>query len=185
MGTMSEQRVVNAATTFMQELDTGAPLDDALCSIYSPGHPEIVAIATEMLATDGAIDMKRLAQRVGLSRASLYRYYPDRCQLESEIAARGAQGLATEAAAQPTRAGKLRAAAEYLVSHPGEAAAMIPLAATVSVDVLRTTTEAITGNPADTAWIVGFAVIAATPGRDEADVAAMKASIDEAVAEFV
>ena len=185
MAIANPHKAVHPAASFKHDLESGVSLDDALDATHRAGdHRTIVAGAVEMLAADGVIDMKRLAKQVGVSRASLYRHFPDRCQLESEVAARAARGMAAAVDAQPDRPAKLRALAEYLVAHPGEAAAIVRLAAEVRADLLRLATGALTGAAADTAWVLGFAVMAATPGRSDADVAALQASIYDLVGEI-
>ncbi len=134
------------------------------------------------LAESGAIDMKALAGRSGMSRATLYRHCPDKTKLEAEIGGIGIDGMIRVAATRTGPAEKFRAAADYLVDHPGEAAAMIPFAARVSVTVLGATVEKIAGDAAASRLIVGIAVMAATPGRDDDDAASLRPHIEQAAA---
>ena len=73
-----------------------------------------------MLGESGIIDMKKLAAEAGLSRASLYRYYPDKSKVEAEVARIGIEGMVAAARHEQGVAARFRAAAGYLVDHPGE-----------------------------------------------------------------
>src|SRR5690606_28672853 len=67
------------AERYVDELKTGVPIAKAIESVNDVvHHPDVVAAGVAMLASDGSIDMKRLATDAGISRASLYRYYPDK-----------------------------------------------------------------------------------------------------------
>jgi hypothetical protein len=99
-----------------------------------------------------------------------------------EIAGICLGGMADAAREQSTPSSRFRAAAEYLADHPGEAAAVVPLAAMVSVGVLDATVEKITGDTGSSPMIVGIAVMSATPGREPGDEEALSAAIDTCAA---
>jgi len=169
------------ADRFVDDLNAGVPITVALEAANDVvHHPDVVAAATAMLAEIGALDMTRLASQAGMSRASLYRYYPDKAKLEAEIAGIGIDGMVRAASVHAEPADKFRAAAGFLSRHPGEAAAMIPFAAMASVEVLGMTVEKITGDAASAPLIVGIAVMAATPTRHDGDAQALNRYIDEA-----
>lgn len=171
------------ADRFVGELKDGVPIAVALESANDVvHHPDVIAAGTAMLAAGGSIDMKQLAADAGMSRASLYRYYPDKVKVEAEIAGAGLEGMVVAARRHKSVADKFRAAANYLVENPGEAAAVIPFAAMVSVSVLGPTVEQITGDAASAPLIVGIAVMAATPGREPGDENALRRYIDECAA---
>lgn len=171
------------ADRFVQDLEAGASIVEALEAANDViHHPEVVRAGTDMLAATGTIDMKQLAQDAGMSRASLYRYYPDRAKVEAEIAGACVEGMLAAASGHDTPAAKFRAAGRYLVDNPGEAAAVVPFAAMVSVRVLGTTVDTIMGDHCTAPMIVGIAVMAATPGRRDDDVESIHRYIDECAA---
>ena len=79
-------------------------------------------------------------------------------------------------------AAKFRAAANYLVDHPGEAAAVHPFGAMVSVDVIGAVVEQVAGDDGPTPQLVGIAVMAATPGRKPGDEKTLRRYIDQCAA---
>lgn len=171
------------ADRFLADLKAGVPIGEALdAAIAAIHHPDVVAAATAQLAARGAIDMKQLAEDAGMSRASLYRYYPDKTKVEGEVAAVCIEGMVAAARDHDTAASKFRAAARYLVDHPGESAAVVSFAAMVSVQVLGSTADTITGGECAAVMLVGIAVTAATPGRHEGDVTTIHQYIDECAA---
>ncbi|MEZ5165741.1 MAG: TetR/AcrR family transcriptional regulator [Acidimicrobiales bacterium] len=100
------------ARRFAERLDLGTSFAATIhATTDAHHHPRIVEAATAMLRRTGSLDMKQLAREVGLSRASLYRYYPDKSQLAAEIAALGLDGMERAAApfdARPTSSGRPR-----------------------------------------------------------------------------
>jgi DNA-binding phage protein len=82
------------ASRFVDDLNDGAPIAVALDAANDVvHHPDVIAAGTAMLANGGTIDMKQLAADAGMSRASLYRYYPDKVKVEAEIAGTGNEGM--------------------------------------------------------------------------------------------
>ena len=132
-------------------------------------HPEVVAASVAMLAETGHLDMKQVAAEAGVSRASLYRYYPDRFQLESEIAELGFAAMVAAAAEHEHRRDKLRAAFDFLADQPGYAAAIVAQAATIPASAMTATAEWLTGEAGFAPLIAGIAVMAATPAREPGD----------------
>ena len=182
----SDDRFAGYADQFLDDLNPGVDLAVALDAAREVVHlPDVVAAGRDMLATLGTIDMKRLAGLAGMSRASLYRYYPDRRQLEAEIAGLGIECMVELAASHADAADKLRVALEYLARNPGEAAAMSTLAAMVSVDTIAATVERVTGDGTHAACMLGLAVMAATPMRDADHVETLQRHIDRVVAHRV
>ncbi|MEQ8840566.1 MAG: TetR family transcriptional regulator [Acidimicrobiales bacterium] len=163
------------ADRFVEDLNDGVPIAVALeaannVSASNVAHyPSVVECGTRMLSDTGEIDMKRLAAEAGVSRATLYRYYPDKSKVEAEVARIGIEGMADAARHEQGVAAKFRVAADYLVGHPGEAAAIFPFAAMVSVGVLGAVVEQITGDESCAPLLIGIAVMAATPRRHARD----------------
>ena len=171
------------ADRFVEDLNSGVPIAVALEAANDVDHhPAVIECGTRMLRETGVIDMKKLAADAGVSRASLYRYYPDKAKVEGEVARIGIEGMVAATRKERGVAAKFRAAANYLVDHPGEAAAVYPFAAMVSVRVLGAVVEQITGDEASAPLIVGIAVMAATPGRQPGDEDALRRYIDECAA---
>lgn len=174
-----EHRLADSAKEFIACLERGVPADEAIGVVHSTGrHPDVVSVGVEMLAETGHLDMKKVAAKAGMSRASLYRYYTDRFQLEAEIAALGIESMVAAAASHAHKREKLRAAFEFLVDHPGHAAAIVAQAATVSAGVMGATAEGIAGDAAFAPLIAGIAVLSATPARADDDVEVIHALID-------
>jgi len=168
------------ADRFVKDLNEGVPIAVALEAANEVNHhPAVVECGTRMLRETGWIDMKQLAQDAGLSRASLYRYYPDKSKVEGEVARIGIEGMMTASRNERGVADKFRASARYLVANPGEAAAVFPFAAMVSVSVLAAVVETLTGDETCSPLIVGIAAMAATPGRLEGDEEVLMRYIDE------
>lgn len=171
------------ADRFAEDLHSGVPIDEALEAANAVvHHPTVIECGTRMLGETGTIDMKRLAADAGVSRASLYRYYPDKSKLEGEVARIAVEGMLAAASGEEGVAAKFRAAANYLVDHPGEAAAVYPFGAMVSVEVIGAVVEQVTGDDAATPQLVGISVMAATPGRRPGDAAALRRYIDQCAA---
>jgi AcrR family transcriptional regulator len=183
MADVNNDEFAAEADRFVDDLNDGVPITVALEAASDVvHHPDVIAAGTAMLASGGSIDMKQLAADAGMSRASLYRYYPDKVKVEAEIAGAGIEGMVAAARGEHSVAEKFRAAAEYLIVNPGEAAALIPFAAMVSVSVLGPTVERITGDGASAPLIVGIAVMAATPGRQPGDEDVLRRYIAECAA---
>lgn len=183
MTDFSSEEFAAEADRFVDDLNDGVPIAIALESANDVAHhPAVIECGTRMLSETGVIDMKRLAAEAGLSRASLYRYYPDRSKVEGEVARIAIDGMVVAAGSEQGAAAKFRAAANYLVENPGEAAAVYPLAAMVSVSVLGAVVERITGDESSAPLIVGIAVVAATPGRKEGDEEVLRRYIDRCAA---
>lgn len=171
------------ADRFVDDLRAGTSIAAALEAANDVAHhPAVIEAGIAMFAEHGSIDMKQLAADAGMSRASLYRYYPDKVKVEAEIAGVCLEGMADAARLHHTPATRFRAAAQYLLEHPGEAAAVVPFAAMVSVSVLGPTVEKVTGDAGSAPMIVGIAVMAATPGRQVGDEAAIRDAIEQCAA---
>lgn len=171
------------ADRFVDDLNAGMPIAQALEAANDVvHHPDVIRAGTTMLACTGMIDMKQLAADSGMSRATLYRYYPDKVKVEAEIAGVCIEGMVHAAGSHNSPSGKFRAAAEYLIDHPGEAAAVVPLAAMVSVRVLGAAVDTIIGDEGAAPLIVGIAVMAATPGRQDGDVDAIREYVAQSAA---
>jgi AcrR family transcriptional regulator len=171
------------ADRFVDDLNNGMSIAVALeVANAVVHHPDVIAAGTAMLANGGSIDMKQLAADAGMSRASPYRYYPDKVKVEAEIVGAGIEGMVAATHGEHSVADKFGAAAEYLIDNPGEAAALIPFAAMVFVSVLGPTVERITGDGASAPIIVGIAVMAATLGRQPGDENLLRRYIAECAA---
>lgn len=171
------------AGSYLAALQHGASLSDALDAGQAVIHnQDVLDAAIEMINEDGAIDMKQLAQRAGISRASLYRYYADRRQVEGEVAARALKQLVAEVApVGDDPVDRCQAAAAFLIDHPGEAAAIVWMAAAVGVDVLAATAELVVGDGNYAPWIIGVAAMsrAANRGGEREQLSAMAAALAE------
>jgi len=180
MLSISSDEFAADADRFVDDLNQGVPIAVALEAANDVNHhPAVVECGTRMLRETGSVDMKQLAQDAGLSRASLYRYYPDKSKVEAEVARIGIEGMMAASRHARGVADKFRCSARYLVANPGEAAAIFPFAAMVSVSVLGAVVETITGDETCSPLIVGIAAMAATPGRLDGDEAVLLRYIDE------
>ncbi len=166
MGGKLNETFEDGARRYLDRLDEGASVREALDAGQDVvHHPAVIAAATEMLATDGAIDMKQLALNAGISRASLYRYYPDRQQVEGEIAALALETLVVATAGVDDPSDRLQIAADHLIANPAHAAAVLPLMATVPVEVVARSAELILGDSRFMPWLIGIAAMAAAAHR--------------------
>jgi AcrR family transcriptional regulator len=180
---VADEEFVEGAVRFVEDLNSGVPIARALEMANDVAHnPVVIRAGITMLTEIGTIDMKRLASEAGISRASLYRCYPDKSKVEAEIARIAIDGMMIAARGYHTTAERFRVAAEYLVAHPGEAAALYPFTAMVSVDVLGAAVAQVTGDESATPLLIGLAVMAATPGRRDGDEEALRRYIDAGVA---
>ena len=151
---------------YLTALQHGATVDAALAEATMSQHRDAVfEAAVAMLESEGAIDMKRLASLAGISRASLYRYYPDKLAVEAEVAAAVAQRMTEAAKPFDDIVQRLDAAMGALMAFPGGAAALAPVAAVADVNVIAESVETIIGHVAATPVILGFAALVATASR--------------------
>lgn len=151
---------------YLSALRSGADVDDAIAEASLIHHREAVFdAAITMLEAEGAIDMKRLASLAGISRASLYRYYPDKLAVEAEVAACVMRRITQAAAPFDTIVDKADAAIGVLLDFPGGAAAIGPVVAAADVAVISTSAEVAVGHPGVTPVLVGFAVLVASASR--------------------
>ncbi len=131
-------------------------------------HQGVLDAAIEMINEHGAIDMKRLAERSGISRATLYRYYADRRQVEGEVAARALEQMVREVVlVGDDPADRCQTAAGFLIAHPGEAAAITRMATEVGIDVLVATAELVVGDGNYAPWIIGVAAMSRAAHRGD------------------
>lgn len=164
-GTLSTDFEVSTGR-YLDELRNGGTVASAVDSAHLVVHKdEVQAAAVRMLEDTGVIDMKRLAVESGISRASLYRYYPDKLAVESEIAAALAVKMGKAAAHHSDFGAKLRAAVEVLFDDPAGCAALGPVVAAVGADVLAESAKAIVGHPAAAPMLVGYGALAASAHR--------------------
>ena len=141
------------------------------------------AAAVRMLEATGVIDMKKLAADAGISRASLYRYYPDKLAVESEIAAELAVDMGKAADQHDDFGGKLRAAVEVMLDQPAAAAAIGPVVAAADVEVLAESAKQIVGHPATAPLLVGYAAFAAAAHR-RGEIDDVRRMLDRTMAQF-
>ncbi|MEM9521521.1 MAG: hypothetical protein AAGA37_19580 [Actinomycetota bacterium] len=162
MGTTFEQ----STGRYLSALQDGATVSDAIASATLSQHRDAVfEAAVAMLETDGLIDMKRLASLAGISRASLYRYYPDKLAVEAEVAACLVQKMTEAAAPFDTVVDKADAAIGVLLEFPAGAASLGPVVAAADVDVIATSAAVVIGHPGITPVLVGFAAMVASASR--------------------
>ena len=167
---------------YLMALRSGASVGDAIDEATLTHHREAVfAAAVTMLETEGAIDMKRLATLAGISRASLYRYYPDKLAVEAEVAACLVRKMTDAAAPFDKVVDKADAAIGVLLDFPAGAAALGPVVAAADVAVIATSAEVVIGHPGVTPVLVGFAAMVASASRQGQldDVRAMRAAVIE------
>ncbi len=116
-----------------------------------------------MINDDGVIDMKRLAEAVGISRATIYRHYSDRRQVEGAVAGRALeQMLPLVLSGGGDHIGRCQIAASFLIDHPAEATAIVSMVEQVGVDVLATTADHLVGDGAYAPWLIGIAAMSRT-----------------------
>lgn len=164
---------------FATDVRAGRSLHEALTEAYQHTPHEAVVIAgVEMLAAEGAIDMKRLAIAAGMSRASLYRYYPERTELIAEIAGLGLEELVAAVAEIPVRADRVRCVGEYMLSHRAQTIAMVEMAETASPDALDTVSELLVGDRSLAPWFVGIASMCCGEDLDDEEIARIRCHID-------
>ena len=167
---------------FAAEVRSGRALHDALTDAYQhTPHAAVVAAGIAMLDDEGAIDMKRLAIAAGMSRASLYRYYPDRGELIAEIAARGLEELVAVLADHPAPHERLRAVGDFLLANRAYAIAMLEAAETASPEALDVVCELLVGDASFAPWFVGITAMCAGAELDDAELARVRRHIDEVV----
>ena len=182
-GTLSTE-FEDSSRRYLEELRNGGTVASAVDSAHLVVHKdEVQDAAVRMLEETGIIDMKRLAVDSGISRASLYRYYPDKLAVESEIAAALAVAMG-EAAAQHTDFGaKLRAAVEVMFADPAGCAALGPVVAAVGADVLAESAKTIVGHPAAAPMLVGFGALAAAAHR-RGDIESVQRMLERTMKQF-
>lgn len=151
---------------YLDELRNGATVEEAVDTAHLVVHKdEVQAAAIRMLEHTGAIDMKQLAIDSGISRASLYRYYPDKLAVESEIAAALAVKMAAAASQHDDFAAKLRAAVEVMLDDRAGAAALGPVVAAADVAVIAESAKVVVGHPAAAPLLIGYAALVAAADR--------------------
>jgi AcrR family transcriptional regulator len=82
---------------------------------------QAIAAALELLESEGegALTMRRIAERIGVRAPSLYKHFPDKADLEAALAARGLEGMAAALeAAGPGFAALARAYRAWAIGHP-------------------------------------------------------------------
>lgn len=180
MGTNFEQ----GTQRYLDALRDGAELSEAMGVARVHIHRDAVFdAAIDMLETTGEIDMKQLAVSAGISRASLYRYYPDKLAVDAEIAGSLAKRAATASAGLTRVPDKLRATIETMIEFPAGAAALGPVVAEAAPDVIAESCRIVVGHRATTPVVVGFAaIIAAAHRRDSMD--QVTSIIDTVIAQF-
>lgn len=164
-GTLSTE-FESSTRRYLDELRNGATVGQAAGKAELVVHrDDVQAAAVRMLESTGVIDMKQLAVEAGISRASLYRYYPDKLSVESEIAAALAAAMGRAADEHDDVLGKLRAALEAMLDDPAGAAALGPVVAAADVDVVAESSKTIVGHPAAAPILVGYAALTASAHR--------------------
>lgn len=162
MGITFEQ----STSRYLSALQDGASVRDAIAEGALSQHRDAVFdAAIEMLEHEGTIDMKRLAVRAGISRASLYRYYPDKLAVETEVAACLVTRMTEAAEPFDTVVDKADAAIGVLLDFPAGAAALGPVVAAANIDVISTSAGVVVGHPGVTPVLVGFAAMIASASR--------------------
>jgi AcrR family transcriptional regulator len=167
---------------YLSALQAGASVGDAITEATLSQHREVVFdAAVEMLEADGVIDMKHLAARAGISRASLYRYYPDKLAVEAEVAAALVRRMTAAAEPFDRVVDKADAAIGVLLDFPAGAAALGPVVAAADIEVIATSSEVVVGHRGVAPVLVGFAaMIAAASRRSQLDdVRAMRHAVIE------
>lgn len=166
--------------SFVADVRAGRPFIEALKDGREPTrHPAVAQAALEMLQDSGAIDMKQLATAAGMSRASLYRYYPDRREVIGEIAALGVSDMVLLAAVLSTTPDRIREIGGYMLTHPAHAAAMREMVEFVATDALDAVAEQLVGSAMYAPWLIGLAAMCAPPGMTEQDIARVQCHIEE------
>ncbi|MEM9204442.1 MAG: TetR family transcriptional regulator [Actinomycetota bacterium] len=151
---------------YQEALERGESIDDAITAASLTQHRRAVYdAAVVMLEADGEIDMKELAARAKISRASLYRYYPDKLAVEAEIAASLVRKMTAAAAEHDDLVDRADAAIGALLDFPAGAAALGPVVAAADLGVISASVEAVVGHPAVTPVLIGFASIVAPASR--------------------
>jgi AcrR family transcriptional regulator len=64
------------------------------CSVAETRAEEIVRNARDLLAKEGAISMRRLADRLGIKAPSLYKHFPDKGAIETALIAEALRDIA-------------------------------------------------------------------------------------------
>ncbi|MEM8705649.1 MAG: TetR family transcriptional regulator [Actinomycetota bacterium] len=151
---------------YLGALREGAEIGSAIGEAHVAIHKDAVfAAAVEMLAETGVIDMKQLAVRAGISRASLYRYYADKLAVEAEVAGCLARRMAEAAASHERVLDKLRVVIDVMIEFPAGAASLAPVVAEADPDVIAESCRSIVGHPGATPVLVGFAAMIASAHR--------------------
>ena len=151
---------------YLSALQDGATVRDAIAEAALTQHRDVVYdAAIEMLETEGTIDMKRLAAEAGISRASLYRYYPDKLAVETEVVGCLVTKMNEAAAPFESVVDKADAAIGVLLDFPAGAAALAPVVAAADLEVISTSAGVVLGHPGVTPVIVGFAAMVASASR--------------------
>lgn len=151
---------------YLADLRETRDIEHAISVANLSHHREqVYTAALTMLETEGSIDMKRLATAAGISRASLYRYYPDKLAVEAEVAAATARRMTEAAAPHEGLVKRLDAAMGVLIDFPAGAASLAPVVAVSDVSVISTSVEVIVGHIAATPVILGFAELVASAHR--------------------
>lgn len=169
---------------YLGALRDGAAVESAIGEANVAIHRDTVfAAAVEMLESSGVIDMKHLAGKAGISRASLYRYYADKLAVEAEVAGCLATRMATAAGGHERVLDKLRAVIDVMIEFPAGAAALGPVVAEAEPEVIAESCTAIVGHPGATPVLVGFAAMISSAHR-RGDMAQVKTMADDILNQF-
>ncbi|MEO0492153.1 MAG: hypothetical protein AAF081_01920 [Actinomycetota bacterium] len=169
---------------YLASLRDGAGVQSAVSEANVAIHKDAVFVAAvEMLEETGVIDMKQLAGRAGISRASLYRYYADKLAVEAEVAGCLARLMAEAAADHQQVLGKLRVVIDVMIEFPAGAAALAPVVAEADPAVIAESCEAIVGHPGATPVLVGFAAMISSAHR-RGSIEQVKAMADDVLRQF-
>ena len=143
----------------------------------------VQAAAALMLEQTGTIDMKQLAGAVGISRASLYRSYPDKLAVETSIAADLARRMSAAADRHDGFVDRLQAVIEVLLEDPAGAAALAPVVAAVDFDLIAESAEVLVGRASAAPVIIGFATLIASAHRRSA-LDEVRVVLDQTIAQY-
>jgi AcrR family transcriptional regulator len=87
-------------------------------SVLSPRAREIVDAARVLLEEEGAVSMRRLAERLGIRAPSIYKHLPGKQALENALVSTGFEEMAEQFEAESDAPGLARAYRAFARSHP-------------------------------------------------------------------